>query len=78
MGEKVRPEGLRQAGLQLVAYASTETHGSIRQAIEVAGIGSQFLRMIPVDARGAIRVDVLTKQIAADRAGGLTRISHTK
>ena len=71
IGEKVRQEGLHQAGLQLVAYASAETHGSIRQAIEVAGVGSQFLRMIPVDARGAIRVDLLTKQIAADRAGGL-------
>ena len=71
IGDKVRQEGLRQAGLQLVAYTSAEAHGSIRQAIEVAGVGSQFLRMIPVDARGAIRIDLLTKQIAADRDAGL-------
>lgn len=71
VGDEIRQKGLRAAGPQLVAYTSAEAHGSIRQAIEVAGIGSQFLRMIPVDECGAMRVDLLAKEIAADRADGL-------
>jgi aromatic-L-amino-acid/L-tryptophan decarboxylase len=68
---RVRQEGLQQVGSQLVAYTSAEAHGCIRQAIEIAGIGSHFLRMVPVDARGAMRLDLLKEQIVADRAAGL-------
>lgn len=71
VGDGIRQEGLRHAGQQLVAYTSAEAHGSIRQAIEVAGIGSQFLRTVAVDDRGALRVDLLAEQIAADRGDGL-------
>lgn len=71
IGDEIRRQGLRAAGPQLVAYTSTEAHGSIRQAIEVAGIGSQFLRTIPVDDRGTMRLDLLKEQIATDRADGL-------
>jgi aromatic-L-amino-acid/L-tryptophan decarboxylase len=71
LGDGVRAEGLRNAGPQLVAYTSAEAHGCIKQAMEMAGIGSRFLRLIPVDRRGAMRADCLTVAIAADRAGGL-------
>jgi aromatic-L-amino-acid decarboxylase len=37
----------------------------------MAGIGSRFLRPIPVDDSGAMRVDLLAQAIAADRALGL-------
>jgi len=71
LGDGVREAGLQNAGPQLVAYTSAEAHGCIRQAMEMAGIGSRFLRLIPVDRRGAMRADCLTVAIAADRAGGL-------
>ena len=71
LGDGVRDAGLRNAGPQLVAYTSAEAHGCIKQAMEMAGIGSRFLRVIPVDQRGAMRADCLTVAIAADRAGGL-------
>jgi glutamate/tyrosine decarboxylase-like PLP-dependent enzyme len=71
LGDGVRDAGLRNAGPQLVAYTSAEAHGCIKQAMEMAGIGSRFLRLIPVDQRGAMRADCLTVAIAADRAGGL-------
>jgi len=71
LGDDVRAAGLRGAGPQLVAYTSAEAHGCIKQAMEMAGIGSRFLRLIPVDHRGAMRADCLAVAIAADRAGGL-------
>jgi aromatic-L-amino-acid decarboxylase len=70
LGDEVRRDGLRDAG-QLVAYTSAEAHGCIKQAVEMAGIGSRFLRTIPVDTAGAMRADLLAETIAADRAHGL-------
>ncbi len=69
------PFDARRAGLAgnapLSVYASTETHSSIRKAVELLGIGAQGLRLAPVD--GAHRVDVaaLAGAIRADRAAGL-------
>jgi glutamate/tyrosine decarboxylase-like PLP-dependent enzyme len=71
LGDEVRRNGLRDTGPQLVAYTSVEAHGCIKQAMEMAGIGSRFLRLIGVDARGAMRADLLADAIAADRAHGL-------
>src|SRR5258708_5856141 len=71
LGDEVRRDGLRASGPQLVAYTSAEAHGCIKQAMEMAGIGSRFLRMIRVDDRGAMRADLLAEAIAADRARGL-------
>jgi len=71
LGDDVRRDGLRWAGNQLVAYTSGEAHGCIKQAVEMAGIGSRYLRTIAVDDKGAMRTDLLTAAIAADRAQGL-------
>jgi aromatic-L-amino-acid/L-tryptophan decarboxylase len=70
LGDEVRRDGLRESE-QLVAYTSAEAHGCIKQAMEMAGVGSRFLRLIPVDDRGAMRPDLLMDAIAADRAHGL-------
>jgi len=72
VGHGVRTGGLRGAPTQLCAYASAEAHGCVRQAMELAGIGSRFLRTIESDAAGAMRLDVLQGAIDADRAVGLT------
>src|SRR5262245_31534317 len=71
LGDDVRRDGLRWAGPQLVAYTSSEAHGCIKQAMEMAGIGSRFLRKIPVDDQGAMRADPLAAAVAGDRAQGL-------
>lgn len=55
----------------LIAYCSTQTHSSLEKAMKVAGLGSDSLRLIEVDAAFAMRADVLAAQIAADRAAGL-------
>jgi glutamate/tyrosine decarboxylase-like PLP-dependent enzyme len=71
LGDEVRRDGLRWSGGQLTAYTSAEAHGCIKQAMEMAGIGSRFLRMIPVDDFGAMRPKRLAEAIATDRAQGL-------
>jgi glutamate/tyrosine decarboxylase-like PLP-dependent enzyme len=69
LGHAIRRQGLRNAP-QLTAYASAQAHGCVIQAMELAGIGSDYLRLIPVDADGALRIDLLKQAIAQDRAAG--------
>jgi aromatic-L-amino-acid decarboxylase len=56
----------------LVAYTSTQTHSSIEKAMKIAGMGSENLRLIPVDDRFAVRPDALAAAITADRQAGKT------
>jgi aromatic-L-amino-acid decarboxylase len=71
LGEDIRKTGLLGAGRQLVAYTSTQAHGCVVQAMEMAGIGSNQLRLVPVGADYAMRVDLLPAMIDADRREGL-------
>ncbi len=63
-----------KTGIQqkLVAYISTQTHSSLEKAIKITGIGSENLRMIDVDEKFAMRIDLLKQQIEKDKAAGLT------
>ena len=70
MGAGVRTAGLQGAARRLVAYASSETHHCVLRAMEIAGLGSDNLRAIPVDASRAMRVDLLAEAISRDRATG--------
>ena len=56
----------------LVAYCSTQTHSSVEKAVKIAGMGSDNLRAIPVDANFAMRPEALEQQIASDIKAGLT------
>jgi glutamate/tyrosine decarboxylase-like PLP-dependent enzyme len=69
LGHEVRGAGLRGEA-QLTAYASAEAHACVRQAMELAGVGGDFLRHIETDAAGSLRLDALRQAIAADRAAG--------
>jgi aromatic-L-amino-acid decarboxylase len=70
VGHDVRRYGLKAAP-QLAAYASVEAHACVRQAMELAGVGSDFLREIPVDRAGAMLLPALGDAVARDRAAGL-------
>jgi glutamate/tyrosine decarboxylase-like PLP-dependent enzyme len=72
LGHDVRSRGLMGGPAQLTAYASAEAHGCVRQAMELAGVGSAALRVVATDGTGAIRPDVMQGAIASDRAAGLT------
>lgn len=52
-------------------YASTQAHHCITKAAKLAGIMSDRVRAIPVDGDFRMRVDLLQRAIATDRAAGL-------
>ena len=60
-----------QSGRHLTAYTSAAAHGCIARAMEMAGLGRDQLRLIPVDAEHRIRIAALRRAIAEDRANGL-------
>ena len=70
LGAQARDSGLN--GARLCAYASAEAHGCVAQAVDMAGIGRDFLHKIPCDEDGRMRPDRLRAKIAEDRAAGLT------
>jgi aromatic-L-amino-acid decarboxylase len=69
LGTGVRSEGV--GGQRLVGYVSEAAHGSIAQAMDVAGLGTRALRRIPVDEAFRMDVGALEEAIAADRGAGL-------
>lgn len=52
-------------------YASTQAHHCIIKAAKLAGIRPDRVRAIPVDGDFRMRVDLLRRAIATDRAAGL-------
>ncbi len=73
LGPGVREQGLAASGGErLVAYASVGAHNCVPRAMEMAGLGRQALRLIPIDDHHRIRLDALRERLAADRAAGLT------
>jgi glutamate/tyrosine decarboxylase-like PLP-dependent enzyme len=69
LGADVRRDGVVTG--HLVAYTSTEAHGCIPRAMDMAGIGTTNLRMISVNAARQIDLETLRTTIARDRAAGL-------
>jgi aromatic-L-amino-acid decarboxylase len=55
----------------LVAYATSHAHSSVEKALRIAGVGSDRLRLVPVDATFAMRPDELARMVDEDRAAGL-------
>ena len=71
LGPPVRSTGLCNCP-RLTAYTSAAAHGCIAQAMDLAGLGRDALRMIPVGADHRIEVPALVQAIAADRRSGAT------
>jgi aromatic-L-amino-acid decarboxylase len=72
LGPEVRQSGLM--GRRLTAYTSASAHGCIARAMDMAGLGTGALRLIPVDAAMRMRPDALHAAIAADIEAGMTPI----
>ncbi len=70
LGKSVRTGGLKDQP-QLVAYCSTGAHGCIDRAMDLAGLGTNHLRKIPVDPQHRLHVAALKQAIEQDRAAGL-------
>ena len=72
LGIASRRDGIAASGKKLVAYVSAAAHGCIKQAMELAGFGSDALRLIATDSAHRIDLAALRAAIAADRVAGLT------
>jgi len=70
LGFASRRDGIAASGQKLSAYASAAAHSCIRQAMELAGFGSEALRLIPTDAAHRIDLAALRTAIARDREAG--------
>jgi aromatic-L-amino-acid/L-tryptophan decarboxylase len=71
-GIGVRRKGVAAYKKRPAAYASAAAHGCIAQAMDLCGLGSDALRLIPTNERHQIDPAALAAAIAADRAAGLT------
>src|ERR1022692_4641015 len=72
LGFGVRCAGVAGSSQRLAAYPSVAAHGCIRKAMDISGIGSDALRLIPVDGRHRIDLNAMERAIGADRRAGLT------
>jgi aromatic-L-amino-acid decarboxylase len=68
VGHDVRRDGLAGAP-RLVAYVPAEAHSCVRRALELLGLGSSWMREVPLEA-GRLDAGALRAMIAADRASG--------
>jgi glutamate/tyrosine decarboxylase-like PLP-dependent enzyme len=71
LGPDARIEGVGETAAGLTAYASAAVHGCIAKALDIAGLGSAALRLIPAAADGGLDCQALAGALAADRAAGL-------
>ena len=71
LGPGVRARGIANGGDKLTAYASRAVHSCVPRAMEMAGLGRDALRMIPVGPDHRIDLSALRASLAADRAAGL-------
>jgi glutamate/tyrosine decarboxylase-like PLP-dependent enzyme len=67
-GPDVRRTGV--GGRRLRAYASTAVHGCVPRALDMAGLGTEALRLVPADAAHRIDLGALAAAVASDRAAG--------
>jgi len=70
LGTECRRTGIAQEGRKLTAYASRGAHGCVAKAMDLAGFGSDVLRLIPMNAQFQIDLLCLAEQIEKDRAAG--------
>jgi aromatic-L-amino-acid decarboxylase len=66
----VRREGTRAAPRKMMLYASAEIHSSVQKAVELLGLGSDALRLVPVNDDFQIDLEALGETIAQDRKAG--------
>lgn len=69
-GYDLRRRGFQDASRKMMLYASQEIHSSIQKAVEILGLGSDALRLIPVNDVFQIDLQALKTAIAQDRDEG--------
>jgi len=72
LGFETRRTGLSAGKKLLTGYTSVAAHGSLRKAFDCAGLGSDALRLVQVNARQQMNLAALKRMIESDRRGGFT------
>ncbi len=72
LGFDVRGSGVAADPRRLTAYTSNAVHGCVPKAMDIAGLGSDALRLIPTDSRCRIDLAALAAANERDRAAGFT------
>ena len=72
LGVGARQRGVAAYKKRLTAYVSAAAHRCIPQAMDLSGLGTRALRIIPINERHQIDVAALEEAIAADRRAGFT------
>ncbi len=67
-GGRANREGVDRG---LAVYATSQTHSSLEKAVRIAGLGSEAVRVVDVDASHAMRADDLARRLEADAASGV-------
>jgi glutamate/tyrosine decarboxylase-like PLP-dependent enzyme len=70
LGFKIRRSGISACVPKLKAYASMASHVSLRRALDFCGLGSDTLRLVPVNSQHRINLAALRHMIDADRNAG--------
>lgn len=70
-GFDIRTEGMQGSRRRMTMYASSEVHSSVQKGVEILGLGSKSLRLIPVNENYEIDVEELRRRIKEDRAEGM-------
>jgi len=74
-GYEIRSKGVQCTPAKLTFYRTREGHGCHQKAIELLGIGSDHLRVVPHDETMRMLPDALDDIIQEDRANGCTPIA---
>lgn len=69
-GCDLRKKGLQAVSRKMMLYASQEIHSSIQRAVEILGLGSNALHLVPVNDYFQIEVTELKNAIQKDRENG--------
>lgn len=72
LGADVRRQGIAASGKQLAAYTSSEAHGCVAKMMDMAGLGTDALRLIPVNEKHELDTEILERRIQADLTAGYT------
>jgi aromatic-L-amino-acid decarboxylase len=60
---------------RLALYCSAEVHYSVVRAAELLGIGSSWVRALPIDGERRLRPEAVAEAIDADRGAGIVPIA---
>ena len=71
LGKEARQHGVGGKGALLTAYTSAAAHGCVSRAMDLAGFGSDALRVMPVNRSHRVDVEAMRAQIKRDREIGL-------